>query len=278
MLPLIREGTDLKAFYESVYSYSESTDSVLSSCFIHSVLEHSQKVDVNREGLDKDKFDRPKKIASCFLALGAGFATCYKDLFLAKSASCFLAACLVLVLQLATKSERVFRCCCSGRMLPEEVANVRHNALFRIYMWRTQWNAVAIQIHAHGPLHFVVDMLVRKTTNKLNNAETVSFQAVGISSMTYEPSNENILYADDIASYNGLASMEYFVVALLLEDFYNGQYFNMYNSLSSWVGDLGLARYQPDGDEGEATRVIGTFGYLASKVARSRKKLISEPA
>ncbi|GJW24335.1 hypothetical protein Tco_0038146 [Tanacetum coccineum] len=51
------------------------------------------------------------------------------------------------------------RFCCSGRMLPEEVANVRHNALFRIYMWRTQWNAVAIQIHAHDPLRFVVDML-----------------------------------------------------------------------------------------------------------------------
>ncbi|GKC19025.1 hypothetical protein Tco_1021175 [Tanacetum coccineum] len=47
----------------------------------------------------------------------------------------------------------------SGRKLPEEVANVRHNALFRIYMWRTQWNAVAIQIHAHDPLRFVVDML-----------------------------------------------------------------------------------------------------------------------
>ncbi|GJW14409.1 hypothetical protein Tco_0018542 [Tanacetum coccineum] len=62
LLPFIRGGTNLKAFYESFYSHSESTDSVLSSCFIHSVLEHYQKVDVNREGLDKDKLDRPKCI------------------------------------------------------------------------------------------------------------------------------------------------------------------------------------------------------------------------
>ncbi|GJW14410.1 hypothetical protein Tco_0018543 [Tanacetum coccineum] len=57
---LYKGGTDLKAFYESFYSHSESTDSVLSNCFIHSVLEDYQKVDVNREGLDKDKLDRPK--------------------------------------------------------------------------------------------------------------------------------------------------------------------------------------------------------------------------
>lgn len=28
------------------------------------------------------------------------------------------------------------------------------------------------------------------------------------------------------------------------------------------VGDFGLARWQPDGDTGEETRVIGTFGYV----------------
>lgn len=28
------------------------------------------------------------------------------------------------------------------------------------------------------------------------------------------------------------------------------------------VGDFGLARWQPDGDTGVETRVIGTFGYL----------------
>lgn len=27
------------------------------------------------------------------------------------------------------------------------------------------------------------------------------------------------------------------------------------------MGDFGLARWQPDGDMGEETRVIGTFGY-----------------
>ncbi|CAH1419060.1 unnamed protein product [Lactuca virosa] len=32
---------------------------------------------------------------------------------------------------------------------------------------------------------------------------------------------------------------------------------------------LGLARWQPDGDKGEATRVIGTFGYLAPEYAES---------
>ncbi|PWA46817.1 hypothetical protein CTI12_AA505060 [Artemisia annua] len=35
------------------------------------------------------------------------------------------------------------------------------------------------------------------------------------------------------------------------------------------VGDFGLARWQPDGDKGEATRVIGTFGYLAPEYAES---------
>jgi len=28
------------------------------------------------------------------------------------------------------------------------------------------------------------------------------------------------------------------------------------------VGDFGLARWQPDGDTGVETRVIGTFGYV----------------
>nr|XP_025631018.1 inactive protein kinase SELMODRAFT_444075-like [Arachis hypogaea] len=35
------------------------------------------------------------------------------------------------------------------------------------------------------------------------------------------------------------------------------------------VGDFGLARWQPDGDTGVETRVIVTFGYLASEYAQS---------
>ncbi|XP_073115157.1 inactive protein kinase SELMODRAFT_444075 [Elaeis guineensis] len=35
------------------------------------------------------------------------------------------------------------------------------------------------------------------------------------------------------------------------------------------VGDFGLARWQPDGDQGVETRVIGTFGYLAPEYAQS---------
>ncbi|XVF25111.1 hypothetical protein REPUB_Repub13aG0185800 [Reevesia pubescens] len=35
------------------------------------------------------------------------------------------------------------------------------------------------------------------------------------------------------------------------------------------VGDFGLARWQPDGDTGVQTRVIGTFGYLAPEYAQS---------
>ncbi|WOH04020.1 hypothetical protein DCAR_0623425 [Daucus carota subsp. sativus] len=35
------------------------------------------------------------------------------------------------------------------------------------------------------------------------------------------------------------------------------------------VGDFGLARWQPDGDTGVDTRVIGTFGYLAPEYAES---------
>ncbi|TVU34450.1 hypothetical protein EJB05_16283, partial [Eragrostis curvula] len=35
------------------------------------------------------------------------------------------------------------------------------------------------------------------------------------------------------------------------------------------VGDFGLARWQPDGDMGVQTRVIGTFGYLAPEYAQS---------
>ncbi|MED6162868.1 hypothetical protein PIB30_074497 [Stylosanthes scabra] len=35
------------------------------------------------------------------------------------------------------------------------------------------------------------------------------------------------------------------------------------------VGDFGLARWQPDGDLGVETRVIGTFGYLAPEYAES---------
>ncbi|KAK8457110.1 hypothetical protein SEVIR_3G125800v4 [Setaria viridis] len=35
------------------------------------------------------------------------------------------------------------------------------------------------------------------------------------------------------------------------------------------VGDFGLARWQPDGDMGVETRVIGTFGYLAPEYAQS---------
>ncbi|EPS64404.1 hypothetical protein M569_10373, partial [Genlisea aurea] len=35
------------------------------------------------------------------------------------------------------------------------------------------------------------------------------------------------------------------------------------------VGDFGLARWQPDGEKGIETRVIGTFGYLAPEYAQS---------
>jgi len=35
------------------------------------------------------------------------------------------------------------------------------------------------------------------------------------------------------------------------------------------VGDFGLARWQPDGDLGVETRIIGTFGYLAPEYAES---------
>jgi serine/threonine protein kinase len=35
------------------------------------------------------------------------------------------------------------------------------------------------------------------------------------------------------------------------------------------VGDFGLARWQPDGELGVDTRVIGTFGYLAPEYAQS---------
>lgn len=35
------------------------------------------------------------------------------------------------------------------------------------------------------------------------------------------------------------------------------------------VGDFGLARWQPDGDLGAETRIIGTFGYLAPEYAQS---------
>ncbi|KAL0014940.1 hypothetical protein SO802_002009 [Lithocarpus litseifolius] len=42
------------------------------------------------------------------------------------------------------------------------------------------------------------------------------------------------------------------------------------------VGDFGLARWQPDGDMGVDTRVIGTFGYLAPEYAQSG--LITEKA
>ncbi|KAF5748501.1 inactive protein kinase [Tripterygium wilfordii] len=35
------------------------------------------------------------------------------------------------------------------------------------------------------------------------------------------------------------------------------------------VGDFGLARWQPNGDMGEETRIIGTFGYLAPEYAQS---------
>ncbi|KAL5231144.1 hypothetical protein ABZP36_029920 [Zizania latifolia] len=35
------------------------------------------------------------------------------------------------------------------------------------------------------------------------------------------------------------------------------------------VGDFGLARWQPDGDMGVETRVVGTFGYLAPEYAQS---------
>ncbi|KAI7741513.1 hypothetical protein M8C21_022591 [Ambrosia artemisiifolia] len=41
------------------------------------------------------------------------------------------------------------------------------------------------------------------------------------------------------------------------------------SKLINWVGDFGLARWQPDGDTGEETRVIGTFGYLAPEYAQS---------
>ena len=39
----------------------------------------------------------------------------------------------------------------------------------------------------------------------------VPAQAIEISSMTYEPSDVDILYADGITSSNGLASVEYSV-------------------------------------------------------------------
>ncbi|GMI89437.1 hypothetical protein like AT3G13690 [Hibiscus trionum] len=42
------------------------------------------------------------------------------------------------------------------------------------------------------------------------------------------------------------------------------------------VGDFGLARWQPDGDTGVETRVIGTFGYLAPEYAQTG--LITEKA
>ncbi|KAF9604376.1 hypothetical protein IFM89_006385 [Coptis chinensis] len=35
------------------------------------------------------------------------------------------------------------------------------------------------------------------------------------------------------------------------------------------VGDFGLARWQPDGEIGVETRVIGTFGYLAPEYTQS---------
>ncbi|XP_073298176.1 inactive protein kinase SELMODRAFT_444075-like [Primulina huaijiensis] len=35
------------------------------------------------------------------------------------------------------------------------------------------------------------------------------------------------------------------------------------------VGDFGLARFQPDGDSGAETRIIGTFGYLAPEYAQT---------
>ncbi|KAJ0881915.1 putative protein kinase RLK-Pelle-PERK-2 family [Helianthus annuus] len=35
------------------------------------------------------------------------------------------------------------------------------------------------------------------------------------------------------------------------------------------VGDFGLARWQPDGETCEETRIIGTFGYLAPEYAQS---------
>ncbi|XAR67178.1 Non-specific serine/threonine protein kinase [Bertholletia excelsa] len=42
------------------------------------------------------------------------------------------------------------------------------------------------------------------------------------------------------------------------------------------VGDFGLARWQPDGDMGVETRIIGTFGYLAPEYAQSGQ--VSEKA
>ncbi|KAJ7963160.1 Kinase family protein [Quillaja saponaria] len=41
------------------------------------------------------------------------------------------------------------------------------------------------------------------------------------------------------------------------------------HDFESLVGDFGLARWQPDGDTGVETRVIGTFGYLAPEYAQS---------
>ena len=35
----------------------------------------------------------------------------------------------------------------------------------------------------------------------------------------------------------------------------------MFGLIREQVGDFGLARWQPDGDLGVQTRVIGTFGY-----------------
>lgn len=37
------------------------------------------------------------------------------------------------------------------------------------------------------------------------------------------------------------------------------------------VGDFGLARRQPSGDEAEETRVLGTIGYLAPEYAETGK-------
>ncbi|EPS59478.1 hypothetical protein M569_15328, partial [Genlisea aurea] len=41
------------------------------------------------------------------------------------------------------------------------------------------------------------------------------------------------------------------------------------HDFDSMVGDFGLARWQPDGEIGVETRVIGTFGYLAPEYAQS---------
>ncbi|KAI3773336.1 hypothetical protein L1987_47861 [Smallanthus sonchifolius] len=41
------------------------------------------------------------------------------------------------------------------------------------------------------------------------------------------------------------------------------------HDFEAMVGDFGLARWQPDGDTGESTQVIGTFGYLAPEYTES---------